>query len=140
MVHATISNVFTSYAKRLNTFLILTFKVWLTLRQLLLDEECPKYYTITDYRRSQLMKLLPIMKPILLDQLSPLLELKHWLCRLSMLEQTAPGSKPFLLETVLDIKEAILQECGGKWKRIAEKQLPLIFTNDKKIIQDVAKK
>lgn len=115
------------------------FQVWLTVRQLLLDEECMKYYTITDYRRSQLMKLLPIMKPVLLDQLSPLIELKHWLCRLSMLEQTAPPSRPLLIETVLEIKEAILQECGEKWKKIAEKQLPFIFTNDKKVLQDVAK-
>lgn len=114
--------------------------MWLTLRQILLDEECLKYYSVTEGRRSQLMKVLPLMKPTTLDQLSPLLELKHWLCRLSMLEHTAPPSKPFLIETLLEIKESILRECGGKWKKIAEKQLAVIFTNDKTMLQNVARK
>lgn len=86
------------------------------------------------------MKLLPIIKPTLLDQLSPLIELKHWLCRLSMVEQTAPPTRPILLEPVLEIKESILQECRGRWKSITEKQLPNIFTNDKNVLKDVAKK
>ncbi|KAJ8925944.1 hypothetical protein NQ315_009796 [Exocentrus adspersus] len=115
-------------------------QVWLTLRQLLLDPECPKYYSITDTRRSQLMRLLPLLTPVLLDQLSPLIELKQWLCRLSVMDQPAAPSKPFLLETVLEIKEKILQQAGGKWKKIAEKQVPLIFTNDKDKLQDIAKK
>lgn len=116
------------------------FQVWLTLRQLLLDEECLKYYPITNHRRVQLMKLIPLMKPTLLDQLSPLLELKHWLCRLSMVEQTASPSRSLLLETLLEIKESIIQECRGKWKKISSKQLPVIFTNDKSVLQDVATK
>lgn len=95
---------------------------------------------MTDYRRGQLTKLLPLMKPTLLDQISPLIELKHWLCRASMLEQTAPPSKPLLLETLLEIKESIIKECGGKWKKIAEKQLPNIFTNDKSTLQEIAKR
>ncbi|XP_018570966.1 zinc finger MYND domain-containing protein 10 [Anoplophora glabripennis] len=115
-------------------------QVWLTLRQLLLDPECSKYYAITESRRSQIMKLLPLMKPTILDQLSPLIELKQWLCRLSVTGQPSAPPKPLLLETVLEIKEKILQQAGGKWKKIAEKQVPLIFTNDQSALQDVAKK
>lgn len=84
------------------------------------------------------MQLLPLMKPTLLDQISPLLDLNHWLCRLSVLEQTSPTPRPLLLETMLEIKEKILEECGGKWKKIAEKQLPVIFTNDKRTLTNVA--
>lgn len=80
------------------------------------------------------------MKPTLLDQLSPLIELKQWLCRLSVTTQPSAPPKPLLLEVVLEIKEKILQQAGGKWKKIAEKQLPFIFTNDKSTLQDVAKK
>lgn len=57
-----------------------------------------------------------------------------------MLEQTTAPPKPLLLETILEIKEQILQECGGKWKKIAEKQLSVIFSNDKSNLQEIAKK
>ncbi|KAJ8972356.1 hypothetical protein NQ317_008766 [Molorchus minor] len=114
-------------------------QVWLTLRQLLLDPECPKYYPITDGRKTQLMKLMPLMRPSLLDQLSPLIELKQWLCRVSVMQQSAPPPKPLLLETVLEIREKILQQAGGKWKKIAEKQAPVIFINNRDQLQEVAK-
>lgn len=106
----------------------------------MLDEECLKFYPMTDNRKFQLMKLLPLMRPTLLDQLSPLLELKHWLCRLSMIEQTAAPPKPLLLETILEIKESILKECDGKWRKIADKQLPIIFTSDNSVLQEIARK
>ncbi|CAH1958239.1 unnamed protein product [Acanthoscelides obtectus] len=80
------------------------------------------------------------MRPTLLDQLSPLIELNHWLCRVGVMEQSVPSSGPLLLETVLGLKENILKECGGKWKKIAEKQLPLVFNHDKQLLQEVAKK
>lgn len=57
-----------------------------------------------------------------------------------MLQETAPPAKPLLLEPVLEIKESILQECRQKWKKIATKHLPNIFTNDKDVLKDVAKK
>nr|CAH7759453.1 unnamed protein product [Callosobruchus chinensis] len=115
-------------------------QVWLTLRQLLLDPECPKRYNLTDSRRNQLTKLLPLMKPTLLDQLSPLIELNHWLHRVGLMEQSAPSTGPLLLEMVLGLKDNILKECGGKWKKLAQKQLPLVFNNDKEALQEVAKK
>ncbi|KAF7273666.1 hypothetical protein GWI33_013613 [Rhynchophorus ferrugineus] len=115
-------------------------QVWLTLRHVLLDPECPKYYPITENRRNQLVRLICLMGPHILDQLSPLAELKHWLCRLSCLEEYAAPAKPLLLEPVLEIKERILQECGGKWRRIAEKQLQYIFSDDRDTLQEAAKK
>nr|CAI5848633.1 unnamed protein product [Callosobruchus analis] len=115
-------------------------QVWLTLRQLLLDPECPKRYHLTESRRNQLAKLLPLMRPTLLDQLSPLIELNHWLHRVGVIEQSAPSTGPLLLETVLGLKDNILKECGGKWKKFAQKQLPLVFNNDKEALQEVAKK
>lgn len=51
-------------------------QVWLSLRYLLLDPDCPKYYPITENRRNQLVRLLPLISPTLLDQLAPLIELK----------------------------------------------------------------
>lgn len=115
-------------------------QVWLTLRYVLLDPECSKYYPITESRRNHLTRLLPMMSPTLLDQLSPMIELKHWLCKVSCLQEYAAPPKPVLLEAILEIKESIIQQCGGKWKKIAEKQLGNIFTRNKKCLQEAARK
>ncbi|XP_023019578.1 zinc finger MYND domain-containing protein 10 [Leptinotarsa decemlineata] len=115
-------------------------QVWLTLRHLLLDPDCPKYYPLTESRRNHLAKLLPLMKPTLLDQLSPLIELNHWLCRVNFLDQSAAPPKPLLIEALLEIKEKILRQTGGKWKKLAEKQLPVVFTTDKTLLFDIASK
>ncbi|CAG9764398.1 unnamed protein product [Ceutorhynchus assimilis] len=115
-------------------------QVWLTLRYILLDPECMKYYPITESRRNQLTRLLPLMSPTLLDQLSPMFELKHWLCKVSCLQEYSAPPKPLLLEAILDIKECIMQECGGKWKEIARKQVGNIFTKNKESLKDAAMK
>lgn len=85
------------------------------------------------------MKLLPLMSPILLDQLSPLIELKHWLCRLSVSDAPCAVAKPVLLEPVMEIKQSILKEGEGKWKKIANKQVAVIFNTDPKELMEVAK-
>lgn len=99
---------------------------------------CGSHYEITDSRRSQLVKLLPLMSPTLLDQLSPLCELKYWLCQLTVANQSAPPPKPVLLETILEIKTAIMQQGQNKWKKIANQQIPLVFGRDKKELMEIA--
>jgi hypothetical protein len=79
-----------------------------------------------------------LLTPVLLDQLSPLIELKQWLSHVSVTEQVAKSPKPILLETVLEIKEKILQQSGGKWKKIAKEQLPVVFCNDQKTLMEAA--
>ncbi|XP_028130564.1 zinc finger MYND domain-containing protein 10 [Diabrotica virgifera virgifera] len=113
-------------------------QAWLTIRQLLLDPECSKYYALTDKHRTMLSKLLPRMIPTLLDQLSPLIELQEWLSRFNLMEENHSDPKPLLIETVLDIKESILNQTGRKWKSIAQKQVHQIFTNDKETLQAIA--
>lgn len=112
--------------------------MWLTLRQLLLDPACATHYPITNSRRTQLAKLLPLMQPVLLDQISPLLELQQWLCRATMSEQPAAPHKPVLLETLLTIRESILKQYNNKWKKIAREQAPVIFNNDKNQLKEIA--
>ncbi|KAF2883540.1 hypothetical protein ILUMI_22604 [Ignelater luminosus] len=113
-------------------------QVWLALRQLLLDPACPVHYDITDSRRSQLLKLQPLMSPVLLDQVSPLIELQQWLYRLAVTDQQAAPHRPILLEVVLEIKNKILEECGEKWKKIAREQLPNVFTKDRQQLLETA--
>lgn len=116
------------------------FQVWLALHQLLTHPSCATHYSLTDSRRSQLMKLLPLMSPILLDQLSPLIDLKHWLCRISVSDTSSAPTKPVLLEPVMEIKQSILKEGEGKWKKIASKQVSVIFNSDPKELMEVAKR
>lgn len=59
---------------------------------------------------------------------------------MSCIREYATCSKPFLLEAVLEIKEAIMQQCQGKWKKIAEKQLNEVFAQDKNTLKEAAVK
>nr|XP_022909776.1 zinc finger MYND domain-containing protein 10 [Onthophagus taurus] len=113
-------------------------QIWLALHQVLLNPNCGPHYAITDSRKSQLMKLLPIISPVLLDQLSPLIDLKYWLCQLSVSSQPAAPPKPILLETILEIKNKILAQGERKWKKIAKQQLPIVFCTDQKTLMEIA--
>ncbi|XP_044265003.1 zinc finger MYND domain-containing protein 10 homolog [Tribolium madens] len=113
-------------------------QVWLALRQLLLDGACRDFYTVTESRRAQLGKVMVMLTPVLMDQLAPLVELKQWLAHVAMAEQVAKGAKPILLETVLEVKERIVAQVGGKWKKVAKEQLPVVFCNDQKTLMEYA--
>ncbi|KAL3288444.1 hypothetical protein HHI36_002889 [Cryptolaemus montrouzieri] len=114
-------------------------QIWLTLRHLLLDQACPQYYPITETRKVQLLNLLSLLTPVILDQLSPLIELKQWLSQISITQQPSAPPRPILLEVCLEIKEKILHQAGGKWKEIAKEQLPVIFNNQKDFLVESAK-
>ncbi|KAF5290976.1 hypothetical protein FQA39_LY14507 [Lamprigera yunnana] len=113
-------------------------QVWLALRQLLLDPACVTHYDITDSRKSQLAKLQPLLSPIIVDQISPLIELQQWLYRLTITDQPAAPHKPIILEVVLEIQETILRSCKGKWKKLARIQLPFIFNRDHQELVETA--
>lgn len=113
----------------------------MALHQLLTHPSCATHYTLTDNHRSQLMKLLPLMSPILLDQLSPLIELKQWLCRMSVsnTDSSATSTKPILLEPIMEIKQIIFKEGDGKWKKIANQQVSVIFNTNPNEVLETAK-
>lgn len=86
------------------------------------------------------MKLQSLLHPVLLDQLSPLIELKQWLCHIAVSEPQSATQKPLLLEPVLEIKQIILSEAGDKWKNIAQQQLPIIFSTNRRELMETAKR
>ncbi|KAK9892225.1 hypothetical protein WA026_019027 [Henosepilachna vigintioctopunctata] len=114
-------------------------QIWLTLRFILLDQACPQYYPITDNKRIQLLSLLSFLTPIILDQLSPLIELKQWLSQMTVMQQPSAPPRPILLENCLVIKENILSQAGGKWKEIAKEQIAVIFNGRKDYLVETAK-
>lgn len=85
------------------------------------------------------MKLQPLLHPVLLDQVSPLIELKQWLCQVSVSDPPTATQKPLLLEPMLEIKQKILSEANEDWKKIAMEQLPVIFSTDRQELMETAK-
>lgn len=68
-------------------------QVWIGLRELLLNPKCAPYYQITAFRLSELTKLQKQLHERILDQISPLIDLRRWLSYLnvsSLPEETKP--------------------------------------------------
>lgn len=84
------------------------------------------------------------MTPVLMDHISPLIELKHWLCRIATMEETSDPPRPInIIEVVLDFKDRIskdVHKIKGKYRGLAKIQLLTIFNNDKQFIQQTAQK
>lgn len=106
-------------------------QVWLALRQLLLRDSCARNYEFSEFRRSQLQKVLKYMTDPLLDQLSPLIDLKQFLCHLQISSGSSTSRKPLILEVIPEIRRRILDWGGGKWQKIACRQAKILFLKDK---------
>lgn len=114
-------------------------QVLLTLRHILLDKACQQYYSITESRRTQLGHLMSFITPVILDQLSPLIELKQWISHICLMQQSSSIQNPILLEPVLKIRQEIIAKTDGNWKRIAQEQLSNVFNNDKRALMESAR-
>ncbi|XP_054274099.1 zinc finger MYND domain-containing protein 10-like [Macrosteles quadrilineatus] len=114
-------------------------QIWLCLRQVLLDQRFLQYYEMSDFRRHQLCKLISYLHDELLDQLSPLVELKHWLCQLSVAQVPPPQSRPLILELYSQYREKLLQKHSGNWEKLAAKLGRFLENLDISQIQDIAK-
>lgn len=103
-------------------------QIWFGLRELLLNPKCFQYYEFSDFRKSQLFKLQKFLHETTLDQLSPLIELKHWLNQLAMSNVPQQSEKTVLLLEVLpEIRDKILAENRNNWKNIAKLQVKRFF-------------
>lgn len=49
-------------------------------------------------------------------------------------------AKPVLLEPVLSVKKAVLEEGEGRWKQVAREQMGVIFNADRREMMEVAKR
>ncbi|CAH0403026.1 unnamed protein product [Chilo suppressalis] len=104
-------------------------QLWLSLRQLLLEPRLHHHYAIHDARRDAFCRLQAKMTEELLDQLPPLVELKTFLCRLSVGDYSRaptngarnPGCT--LIELVPQIREGYMKQVHKRTKSIAKSQL-----------------
>ncbi|XP_046473343.1 zinc finger MYND domain-containing protein 10 [Neodiprion pinetum] len=113
-------------------------QVWIGLREILLNPKCAPYYEITEFRMSKLVKLQKYLHETILDQISPLIELKRWLCQLSVMSQPPNAQKPIIVEMLPEVRSSILAKYHRKWKKIAKLQSKSLFNNDIEHIKSMA--
>ncbi|XP_061393593.1 zinc finger MYND domain-containing protein 10 homolog [Musca vetustissima] len=119
-------------------------QAWFCLRQLLFNPNVMQSYELNDERRKHLGKCLGLLHESLLDQLPPLIDLKQYLCQLSMSGNTSPPSKKsnLVLEELPEIKENLIAETEkyGGFLGIAQMQEKIFLCNDKDHILNVAQR
>ncbi|KDR20709.1 Zinc finger MYND domain-containing protein 10 [Zootermopsis nevadensis] len=115
-------------------------QTWLALRHLLLDVRCPAHYDINEYRKNQLIKLQCFMHDTLLDQLSPLVELKYWLAKLASCNAPFTTRRPLLLEVIPQIKQTLLEKNNKRWKKIANRHVESMFHENASDMKTITKR
>nr|XP_033206154.1 zinc finger MYND domain-containing protein 10 [Bombus vancouverensis nearcticus] len=113
-------------------------QVWLGLRELLLNTKSAPYYEITDHRFSQLLKLQKYLHECVLDQISPLIDLKRWLNYLSVSSPNGNALRAINVELIPQIKSSIIEKYHKKWKKLAKHQSKFIYTTDVDYIKNAA--
>ncbi|CAL7944864.1 unnamed protein product [Xylocopa violacea] len=113
-------------------------QVWFGLRELLLNPKSAPYYEITEHRFSQLLKLQKYLHECVLDQISPLIDLKRWLSYLSASSTCNKAPRAVNIELVPQIKSSIMEKYHKKWKKLAKHQSKFIYTTDIEYVKTAA--
>ncbi|XP_043525228.1 zinc finger MYND domain-containing protein 10 isoform X1 [Frieseomelitta varia] len=113
-------------------------QTWLGLRELLLNPKSASYYEITEHRFSQLLKLQKYLHEYVLDQISPLIDLKRWLNYLSVSSANASAPQAVNVELLPQIKSSIMEKYHKKWKKLAKYQSKFIYSTDADYIKNTA--
>ncbi|XP_037934957.1 zinc finger MYND domain-containing protein 10 homolog [Teleopsis dalmanni] len=114
---------------------------WFCLRQLLFNKAIMQNYEFNSERCKQLSKCQGLLNDIVLDQLPPLIELKQFLCQLSVTAVSNDSKSNLLLEEVPEICENLIKESehDGGFLAIAQAQENIFLCNDKNKIMEMAK-
>ncbi|XP_013113063.2 zinc finger MYND domain-containing protein 10 homolog [Stomoxys calcitrans] len=122
-------------------------QTWFCLRQLLFNRGFMESYEFNDERRKHLSKTLGLMYEPLLDQLPPLIELKQYLCQLTVSNAQPNGmgnskKTTLVLEEVPEIKDNLIRETEkfGGFLAIAQLQGELFLSSDKDYILNLAQR
>ncbi|OAD60114.1 Zinc finger MYND domain-containing protein 10 [Eufriesea mexicana] len=111
-------------------------QIWFGLRELLLNPKSAPYYEVTEHRFSQLLK--KYLHECVLDQISPLIDLKRWLSYLSISSTYISTPQAVNVELIPQIKSSIMEKYHKKWKKIAKHQSKFIYTTDANYIKNAA--
>jgi len=115
-------------------------QAWLLLRQLMCNETCASIYEFTNYRKEVLSKVIKHLHESVVDQVSPLVDLKQWISQ--MISVSMPPSKtvdsPLIVEITDDYKTVILEKYEGKWDDIAKERSKLMLYASQEEIKRLA--
>ncbi|XP_062598750.1 zinc finger MYND domain-containing protein 10-like [Saccostrea cucullata] len=114
-------------------------QIWLALYTLLMNGKCQQKYDLNTHKKNSILKLRSHLTEVMLDQLPILVEMQRYLEHLSMMEPPAPA-RELILEQVPEIKEKILNDNKGKWKKIAKKQSQTFFNPSDSDVRAQAKR
>ncbi|XP_056001157.1 zinc finger MYND domain-containing protein 10-like [Ostrea edulis] len=114
-------------------------QIWLALYTLLMNGKCQQKYDLNTNRKNSILKLRSYLTEVMLDQLPILVEMQRYLEQLSMMDIPAP-SRELILEQVPEVRENILMENKGKWKKIAKKQSQTYFNPSDSDVKAQAKR
>lgn len=117
-------------------------QAWFAFRQLLFNNSVMQNYDWNDFRCREVSKCVGLINEVLLDQLTPLLELKQFLATMSIQKPAfgMPSSTKqtsFLLEELPEIQDQYLDEIklfGGE-EELAKFQLELFASNSHRFAQ-----
>lgn len=113
---------------------------WFCLRQLLLSKEAMGFYEINQYRQREISKCQEFLSVNLLDQLPPLVDLKHRLCTLSVNDSSGrPGH--MILEEIPEVKNQIVINAKNTgYKKIAGNHSERFFNLNASELANIAKR
>ncbi|XP_020558775.1 zinc finger MYND domain-containing protein 10 isoform X1 [Oryzias latipes] len=114
-------------------------QVWISLYNLLLNEESLRMFDFNSFNRDQLSKLRTFLTDVLIDQMPILVELQRFLTHLACTEP-APPKKQLLLELIPKIWMHIVETHSGKWKAIAKYQAKETFNPSESDLAQLAKR
>lgn len=82
-------------------------QTWFCLRQLLFNDDAMSMYAINEFRQREISKCQMYLSESVLDQLPPLVDLKHRLCSLELSDENHSRTK-IILEEIPEVNQCIV--------------------------------
>ncbi|EDW19160.1 zinc finger MYND domain-containing protein 10 homolog [Drosophila mojavensis] len=117
-------------------------QAWFCVRQLLLSPQIADNYPLNEARCKQISKLLGMLHETLLDQLPVLIELKHFVSRLTISGTTGKKTQNLILEDMPQIQDNLIKEVerDGGFYQVAQNQDGVFLNNNREEICALATK
>lgn len=118
-------------------------QAWFGLRQLLFNQRVMQSYDWNEFRCEQISKCLGLLNDVLLDQLTPLVQLQKYLATMSIQRPNGGGAgdskkTSFLLEEIPEVQENYIKQIEDFGEEsLIELQNKLFFSSD---VSEIAKK
>lgn len=108
---------------------IIEANVWISIFNFLLNSESLKIYDLSDFRRTNILKLKKYLNDVIIDQISVLSDLQRFLEEISIAKgQSIKEKNPFIIQQLPTILNSIILD--KDWDNIANFQKLYIFNKE----------